>query len=266
VVLELIKTKLGKYDDDLTKQNQLREFLQLLTLKSLEENGYFRDIAFVGGTALRIIYDLNRFSEDLDFSLFNSRNYDFDKIIESLERTYKQNNLKVSMRLKPDKTVNSAFIRFENLLYDLGLSPLRDQKLSIKLEVDTNPPAASKSELSMVNKNYVIAINHYDLPSLFAGKCHALLFRKYAKGRDYYDLLWYLSKGIEPNYALLENAISQTESKEIKLNSETCLELLKERIREADFKKILNDLEPFLLDPSEAKYFNKEHFLSVLKF
>lgn len=264
-MLEAIKDKLrGHSGNNREKYNYLREYLQLLILKILDEKGYFNHIAFVGGTALRILYDLNRFSEDLVFSLTGQQNYSFADSMKTIKHELNKQNLTVDIATKDQKTVASAFIKFDSLLFELGLSAHKDQKLSVKFEVDQNPPLGYQTEFSMINKEFLIGISHYDLPSLFAGKLHALLCRTYTKGRDYYDLLWYLGKKITPNYALLENAIQQTEHEKLQLNKEKLVELLTKRIEQTDFKKIRADVEPFLADEKELRYFDKNIFLSLI--
>lgn len=262
---ETLITKLNEFGTDKTgKYNYLREYFQLLTLKILDENGYFRNIAFVGGTALRILYDLNRFSEDLDFCLIEKKNFSFHDMMQTVKKALSQENFDVEATTKENKTVGSAFIKFNQLLFNLGISPHKDEKLSIKIEIDQNPPKAFNTEFSMINKEFLIGINHYDLPSLFSGKLHAILCRAYTKGRDYYDLMWFLSRKIEPNYILLTNAIEQTEKTKIQLNRKKLIELLHNRINETDFRKIRLDIGPFLADSKEIRYFEKDFFLNLI--
>jgi len=149
-------------------------------------------------------------------------------------------------------------------LYKLGLSPHHNQKLSIKLEIDQNPPTGYNCQLTMLNKDFLVAVNHFDLPSLFAGKLHAVLCRPYAKGRDYYDLLWFLAKKIVPNYVLLNNALQQTEGTKANIDSSELKKLLLTTIESADFPKIRNDVVAFLLEPNEIRFFEKDYFVSAI--
>lgn len=263
-MLDILREKLKTYPTDQAKYHYLREYLQLLVLKLIDEYGYFRNLAFVGGTALRILYDIRRFSEDLDFSLVSAKNYDFATMLQQIERQLQNSNLKVAMSYKDQKTVASAFIKFEELLPKLIPSFQASQKLSIKIEVDQNPPAGAKTEFTMVNKEYLTGIQHYDLPSLFAGKLHAILYRTYTKGRDYYDWLWFSGKKIEPNLVFLSNAISQTEKKEMMLDKSQLAKLLSEKIQSVDFKKIKQDIVPFLMDNSELRFFERDIFLGLI--
>lgn len=264
-MLELVKEKLRKYDGNNTdKYNYLREYLQHLVLKIIDEQGFFRNLAFVGGTALRILYDLNRFSEDLDFSLVFANNYNYTKMMRSIENELQKNNFNVSIKSKDKKTVAASFIGFSNLLFELGLTKLKEQKILIKLEIDQNPPTGYQTQLSLVNKDFLVAINHYNLPSLFASKLHAILCRKYIKGRDFYDLLWYLSKKITPNYNLLDQAFLQTEKEKIVFNKEVLTSALKNKIKKIDFKLMRIDVAPFLVNASELRYFEKDFFLNLV--
>jgi predicted nucleotidyltransferase component of viral defense system len=264
-MIDVIRAKLQKFNTNVEKYNFLREYLQLLILKVLDEKGYFRNLAFVGGTALRILYDLNRFSEDLDFCLVSKDNYDFAKIIQELEKELRHYNMIVSTRWKSVKTVASAFIKFDGLLFELGLSPHKDKKLLIKFEVDQNPPGGFVTEFTMINKEFLIGINHFDLPSLFSGKLHAFLFRKYPKGRNYYDFIWYVTRNIKPNLYLLNQAILQMEGEELNLDEAKLKKLLLKKAEETDFNKVRLDVEPFLADGNEIRHFNKEFFLDLIK-
>jgi len=265
-MLELIKEKLCKYDgSNSDKYNYLREYLQHLVLKIMDEQGFFRNLAFVGGTALRVLYDLNRFSEDLDFSLISADNYNYLKMMHMIQNELQKNNLNVLIKSKSQKTVAASFIGFADLLFELGLTKLKEQKIFIKFEVDQNPPIGYQTKLSLINKDFFVAINHFDLPSLFASKLHAILCCKYTKGRDFYDLIWYLSKKIEPNYKLLEQAFLQTEKEKISFNKEELAKILQSKIEKTDFKLIQDDVAPFLVNISELRYFEKEVFLNLVK-
>ncbi len=210
-MIDVIRQKISQASSSEEKFNKTREFLQLLVLKIIFDRKYFNNIAFVGGTALRILYDLKRFSEDLDFSLIEAKGYSFGSMAEALENDLKNYGLKAEMPARDKNIVNSGMIKFPGLLSELGLSNIKEQKLAVKLEVDTNPPKGWKLELTPVSSSYIFAVNHFDLPSLFATKLHACFFRKYSKGRDFYDFVWYFGRKIKPNYLLLNNAVRQTE-------------------------------------------------------
>lgn len=247
------------------KINHLREFLQILCLKIIHDKGYFKNMAFVGGTALRLLYDLRRFSEDLDFSVIKEKGYDFPDIISGLEYELKLFGLKIETKNSIQKTVQSSFIKFPYLLNDLGLSNIREHKISIKIEVDSKPPKGWSTETSLLNKTYIFNILHFGLPSLYATKLHACFFRKFVKGRDFYDLLWYLGRKIKPNFILLNNAIKQTEGKDLKLDEDKLNTFLLEKLKKIDFAYVRKDVERFLEDKNEVGLLNFKSIKNVLE-
>jgi predicted nucleotidyltransferase component of viral defense system len=265
-MIELIKAKLKSYSTDEEKYNYLREYLQIIVLSIIDELGFFRNISFVGGTALRIIHHINRYSEDLDFSLVNHDGYDFEKLIAGVLRGLSLRGFDVDVKEKKQKTaVQSTFIKFTGVLYEAELAPIYSQKLAIKFEVDTNPPLGYRTEFSSFVQPFVYGINHFDKPSLMSGKLHAILQRKYEKGRDYYDLLWYLLSGVEPNLDLLNNSLKQTTKQDPNLNSETWKKEVLQKISSVNFKKIHEDLLAFLIYKHELKSISKETFVRALE-
>lgn len=262
-MIELLKKQIAQYPSREEKVNHLREFLQILILKIIFDLGYFKNLSFVGGTALRIIYDLRRFSEDLDFSLANDKNYDFHTFVEALKKQLENYALEVDIKCRDKNVVQNTDIKFKNLLNKLGISAIEEEKLFIKVEIDSSPPDGADSEISLVNKTYLFSIVHYDLPSLYATKLHACFFRKYTKGRDFYDLVWYLGKKIVPNFILLNNAIYQTRGKQETVNSENFGKFLKDKLADVNFKDVKRDVERFLEDKTELKLLNKEMILKL---
>ena len=247
------------------KINRVREALQLTVLKILYDKGYFSRIAFVGGTALRVLFDLRRFSEDLDFSLVQKKGYYFPELIAQVAHELGLYGLTAQARAKEEKTVQSSFLRFAGLLKQLGLSNLEDQKLSIKIEVDSNPPAGWQLETSLVNKMYMLNLTHFDLSSLYATKLHACFYRKYIKGRDFYDLVWYIGKKVRPNYALLNNAIKQTQGHAPQVREDNFSEFLLEKIKNLDFVLIRKDVERLIEDKNELRLLNPETIKNSLR-
>lgn len=240
------------------KLNRVRELLQIIALKILYDKNSLDRLAFVGGTALRILFDLRRFSEDLDFSLREKEGYDFPKMMGELEAGFNLYGLKADIKVKDSKTVHCAHLKFSKILKELGLSPLADQKMTIKLDVDTNPPKGAEVKKTMVNKTYMFYVVHHDLSSLFAGKLHACFYRKFVKGRDFYDFIWYLGKKIKPNYGLLNNAIEQTQGSLPKLDEHTIKDFLIQNIERIDLEQAARDVERFLEDKNELKLFDKD--------
>lgn len=252
-MIDLIKQKISGYQSDEEKINRVREFLQIVLLKIMFDRQYFDLLSFVGGTALRILYGMRRYSEDLDFSLTKKDSYSFAAILKALKYELDRFGLDVEATSKEATAVHASMIKFSGLLKELGLSGLKSQKLSIKLEIDTNPPPGWNTELSPVSETYIFAVRHYDMPSLFASKLHACFFRRYTKGRDFYDLIWYLGRKIRPNYALLNNAIYQTQGKNFALSHENIKEFVISKIAEVDFNAARKDVERFVEDKSELK-------------
>jgi len=240
------------------KLNVTREFLQILTLKIMNDKKLFDQMAFVGGTSLRILYDLRRFSEDLDFFLTRKQKYNFDSASKKLLKSFNLYGVPFEAKIKTEGNVHSMMMKFTGLLKELGLSQLPQQRLSIKLEVDTNPPSGWKLANTIVNKIYMFHIVHYDLPSLYAGKLHACFYRKFTKGRDFYDFVWYVGKKVKPNFTLLNNAIKQTEGKNVGIDEENFKLFLLENIKRIDFTHVKKDVERFLEDKTELNVFDQQ--------
>ena len=261
-VLELASKKTGLN----AKLNVMREYLQAYILRVMHDQGVFRTTAFLGGTALRFLYGLPRFSEDLDFSIIQNSEYKFADILKKIKDELISSGYIISISYNEEKIVHNAFIRFEGLMHEAGISPLKGQKLSIKVEIDTSPPMGATLKTDIVNKYFPISFLSYDLKSLFAGKLHALLSRKYTKGRDFFDLGWYLSKwkNISPNIELLKNALLQTKWKGEIPSQATWRKCIYETVKKSDWQKINQDVENFLETPSDLNILSKENILALL--
>lgn len=254
------KTAAGKY-------NAMREYLQAYVLRIMHEKNAFQSTAFVGGTALRFLYGLPRFSEDLDFSRHKKPKVAFGDLMAIIKQELVLAGYQAGVDYKEEKTVQSAFVKFEGLLYEAKLSPMKSQKFSIKIEIDTKPPAGAVLTTQIVNKFFPIAFLSYDLPSLLAGKIHALLSRKYVKGRDYFDIAWYLSrfKDLAPNFTLLHNALKQTGyAKEFPTESDWRV-YLAEVVKKADWKAVHNDVAAFLENPKDMDVLTKENVVKIVR-
>lgn len=249
------------------KYNILREYAQAYVLKIMQEAGALRSYAFVGGTALRFLYDLPRFSEDLDFSSIASSEISLEELMRKIKRELLSAGYHVEVTCNEGKTVSSAFIKFEGLLFEAGLSPVPGEKFSVKVEVDTRPPDGAVLTTRVTNKFFPLAFISYDLPSLFAGKIHAVMNRKYVKGRDYYDLAWYLSreKGLQPNITFLAAALKQTGWKGKPVNLRNWRSVLSAWVEKADWKIVDRDVTSFLERPSDMQVFSKENVLKLIR-
>jgi len=264
-MIEVIKQQ---FTNDMTaeeKLNRTREFLQIVALKILYDKNLLKNLAFTGGTALRILFNLKRFSEDIDFSLVDKKGYNFDIINSELVRGFKLYGLDMEIKVKDEGNVHSVFLKFKGLLNSLGLSALEEQKLSIKIEVDTNPPKGWELKNTIVNKIFMFGVIHFDLSSLFATKLHACFYRKYIKGRDFYDFIWYITKKIESNYVVLNNAIKQTHGENPGIDKANFMDFLLSNIEHIDFNIVKKDVERFLEDKSELRLFEVESIKSIIK-
>lgn len=223
-------------------------------------------MAFLGGTALRFLFQLPRFSEGLDFSAIRpDPEFTFGKTVRKIRKKLKAEGYTVVTKEK-EGTVLSCFVRVPGLLYEVGLSPFPDEVIAIKVEVDTNPPSGARTETTLIRHHVLLNLFHYDRSSLWAGKLHALLSRTYTKGRDLYDLMWYLTDPTwpEPNLVLLNNALRQTDWKGPPLESRTWRGIVEQRLSELDWTTAVNDIRPFLERPSEASLLTMENLQQLL--
>jgi hypothetical protein len=248
-------------------RNLAREYLQARLLGCLQRAGAMIPLAFHGGTALRFLYASSRYSEDLDFALEGVRSqYDLRAYLRAMRTELAAEGYALEVKLNDRKVVHSAFIRFQGLLYELGLSPHRDRVLSIKLEVDTNPPAGAGLATSLVRRHVTLQLQHHDRASLLAGKLHAILQRPYLKGRDIYDLLWYLSDPDwpPPNLMLLNHALQQTGWAEGLVTGDSWRALVRERLKSLRWEQVVADVLPFLEPSADLGLLSLDNLLRVL--
>ncbi len=235
--------------------NWMREYLQARILMALQNAGGMIPLAFQGGTALRFLFQLPRYSEDLDFSLeMHPEKYNFQDYLEIISNQLKLEGYPVELKYNDQKVVNSALINFPGLRYELDLSPHPEQNFFIKLEVDTNPPAGAILATSLIRyRELFLNLQHHDKSSLLAGKIHAVLQRSYLKGRDIYDLFWYLSDRTwpEPNFIMLNNALSQSGWQGVRIKKANWKAVLLAQLDEKKFDQAKNDVRPFLANPED---------------
>jgi len=244
----------------------LREYLQHLILRQLFEQKILQQWIFHGGTALRIISGLNRFSEDLDFHLRTpDPQYSLTAIVKTLCRSLELQGYQISKSKITQKTVVSAFISFEQLLYEFNLSPHLNAKLSVKVELDTNPPEGFNYRQTLVNQYFPFGLIIHDLPTFLAGKLHALIQRPFTKGRDYYDLVFLFSRWqkLIPNFTYLRNALRQTNYRGEEITEHNWRNVILDIISKTNWDQVIKDVEPFLESVADLQLLNREN-LNVL--
>jgi predicted nucleotidyltransferase component of viral defense system len=242
--------------------------LQARILQSLQGRGAFRTWVFHGGTALRFLHCLPRFSEDLDFALVSvDSEHDFRGCLKTADEDFQAEGYATRVTVNDRKTVRSAFVGFVGLPHELGLSPHRSEVLSVKVELDTNPPAGASLATTIVRHHVTLHLQHHDAASLLAGKLRAVLARPYVKGRDVYDLIWYLSDRTwpAPNLALLNNDLRQTGWRGQVVTPQNWRGIVADAIARADWKKVVPDVRPFLERDCDVELLTKENVLALLK-
>ncbi len=249
--------------------NLAKEYLQSRILGILQETGAMMPLAFCGGTALRFLYGLQRFSEDLDFSLVRAgADFSLERYIERVKHTLSREGYEIApAQLKTDRIVQRVMLKFPGLPFGLGLSSRANQNLSIRVEIDTNPPAGAGTEITVVRKFQLLRLQHFDKSSLFAGKIHAVLERNHTKGRDLYDLAWYLAdtEWPGPNMVMLRNALVQTGWTQLRANSIDLRCELANRFEAVDWAAARRDVQPFIEKPVEIEILNKIDMTNLLK-
>ncbi len=281
---------LEKYDltDSNSSYDALREILQEMILLGLYDAGFFKYAAFYGGTALRILHNLPRFSEDLEFSLLEvNPNFDLKPFQNTIIDTLKSFGFDINIETREknqNSAIASAFVKGNTIEHLLNINTPKNitdkihkyQIVKIKLEIDTSPPLDFKTQNIIKLTPRVFSINAFTLPSLFAGKMHAILCRAWstrAKGRDWYDLVWYVANDIELDSAHLKARLSQSckflESNDIQipenLTKESIKELLLKRLEALDIQKVKNDVQPFIKDIREIELYSKEFFTTIIE-
>lgn len=247
------------------KLNHLREYLQAFCLRSLHESGAFSSLSFVGGTALRFLYTLPRFSEDLDFSLESKNGYAPDAWLKKLKSDLNYAGFIVELTWNQQRVVHTAWIRVAGLLSEAGIVPRAEQKLAIKLEIDSQPPLGAETETRLLNHHFLFAVRHHSLPCLMSGKVRALLTRPFTKGRDWYDLVWYLSRvpPLQPAETFLASSLAQGSIADTPAvtNWKQALLAKLNTLNDAD---LIQDVAPFLERPSERALLRKELIRGLL--
>lgn len=260
------------------KKNAFKEVIQEVALSGLSRAGFFKKVAFYGGTALRIFYGLDRFSEDLDFSLIESDStFDLSHYFSGLKNELLSHSLQFSIEEKvksKNSTIKSAFLKGNTKEHILNVYGIKNADINpkgiikIKFEIDTNPPpfAAFEYKYRLLPTPYKVRL--YDMPSLFAGKIHAVICRAWKnriKGRDLYDYIFYLSKQIPVNLKHLQARLENSSAieKDIVFTRETLIEMLNKRFQVIDFEQAKQDVLPFIVDQSKLTLWSSEFFIDI---
>jgi len=251
----------------LEKKNWVREYIQARILQGLMERKRFVSWIFHGGTALRFLFLMPRYSEDLDFSLLAGADAVFEDSIEAVARGLMAEGYDVEVKYSGKMPVRGAFLRFEGLLHALGISPHPKEHLSVRIELDTAAPKGGKTQTTLIRRHILLNLHHHDRPTLLAGKLNAILTRAYFKGRDLYDLLWYLADPDwpEPNLDYLNSALDQAGSKVHDLNASSWPEAILARLVECNWPVVIKDVMPFIENQEEIALLTPENLEALLR-
>lgn len=258
----------------------LREIMQQIALAGLYRGGFFEKAAFYGGTALRLFYGLNRFSEDLDFSLLQTNTeFTFEDYFKNIDDEFKAMGMNVLLRTKKktkQTPIESAFLKSKTLWGELQLTSIVPQiglqqnlGIKIKLEVDTTPPLGFATEEKLILRPFSFYVKCFTLEDLFAGKMHALLFRKWGtnvKGRDWYDFEWYVRQNTFLNLDhFLKRARNSGDWEKETLTKMEFRNMLNQRIEEVNLKQAKADVSRFIPDPRVLEIWSKDYFKELVK-
>lgn len=282
----MIKEWIAEYNPQNEEQtwDAIREIMQEITLAGLARTDFFEKAAFYGGTALRIFYKLDRFSEDLDFSLLKEdSDFSLEPYFPTIVAEFEAIGITVSIKEKiktAQTSVDSAFLKSETIWKELVLEDIVKQagiksnrEIKIKIEVDCKPPLGFETEEKLLLRPFSFYVKCFTQPSLFAGKMHALLFRKWknrVKGRDWYDLEWYIKKGIPLDVShFLLRANDTGDWKEEHITPEQIIKLFKDKVNGVSFDNIKEDVVRFVKDDKALQIWSPAYFndlIGKLKF
>lgn len=280
--MTIIQQMINKYNpvtlED--RKNAVKEVLQEVVLAALSKTDFFTQAAFYGGTALRIFYGMNRFSEDLDFSLLVANdNFDISKYFKPIRDVVNSLGLNFEVS-KSDKAtssaIDSAFIKGNTKETIISIFPdssdssriIHNEKIMIRFEVDVNPPLYANTEIMFRLLPFPYQVRVYDNTSLFAGKIHAVIARSWknrVKGRDLYDYIYYLSLDTKVNLKHLEARLKQTKTieEDFNLTRALLIEILDKRFDEIDYEIAKSDVRPFIKDQSTLDIWSSDFFISI---
>jgi len=261
-------------------EQALREIMQEIALAGLQRSGFFEKAAFYGGTALRVFYELERYSEDLDFSLLEvNPDFSLEPYLEGIITEFSALGMQVSVKEKikaNQGNIDSAFLKSDTVWKELVLEDVIPQAglgmrpgIKIKLEVDTEPPLGFETEEKLLLKPFSFYVKCFQLSDLFAGKMHALLFRKWkqrVKGRDWYDMEWYIKKGVPLNLGhLLIRARNSEDWKKETITKDEFMQLLQDKIAGISFNNVRDDIMRFVRDDKVLDIWSASYFNDLIK-
>ena len=256
-MIDIIQQRLSSYrpENGQHADQAMKEIAQEVALYGLWRSGFFRQAAFQGGTSLRILHGLPRFSEDLDFILKHpDAPFDWSQHCDVLTECFREFGLDPEIKPtgKLDRAIRTATIKQDSIVNQLDIHYQKQRssrKLKIKLEIDVKPPQGSEFEYSFLDFPIDFEVCHQDLPSNFSLKIHALLCRPWTKGRDWYDFAWYTRRQVVPNFLLLENALAQTGSwsaSKPTVDADWLASVLNDRVKDIDWQDVSEDVQRFL--------------------
>ena len=265
---ELYEKMLSAYDQstETARRNAIYEVSQQIVLAGLADGGFFDKAAFYGGTCLRIFHGLNRFSEDMDFTLLKEdSSFNFEQYFQPVIDQFALVGRKVEIKKKDKKSfgkVESAFLKDTTDVYDISFQT--ERSIKVKIEVDTVPPLKFATEQKILLQPKTFLTRCMVLPDLYAGKMHALVFRAWKnriKGRDWYDFEWYVRNGIPLDWNHLHERILQFNGQEMTLDE--FRSALRGRLGRADISRVKEDVLPFLNNPGELNIWSNDYFLQL---
>lgn len=265
---EIFNQMLSAYDltTEQLKRNAIFEVNQQIILAGLYNGGFFNEAAFYGGTCLRIFHGLQRYSEDMDFSLLTpTTNFDFTQYFQPIIDQFAIIGREVEIKKKDKKKfgkVESAFLKDNTDVFDVTFQT--EKAIKLKIEVDTQPPLKFKTEQKLLLLPGSFMTRCFALPDLFAGKMHALVYRVWknrVKGRDWYDFEWYVRHNVPLDFTHLHERTLQFNNENI--SKDSFLEKLKERLATADINQVKADVLPFIRNPKEMDIWSNDYFLQL---
>ena len=259
-----------KKNPNVSEANVLHEVMQQIALAGLSRGGFFEKAAFYGGTCLHLLHGMRRFSEDMDFSLlepdlgFRFEDY-FPAVVEEFKMAGKDVEIKMKHKGQPS-AIESAFLKESSDVFDIGFTT--EKRLKVKVEVDIDPPPKFTTEMKLLELPRKCWVRSYDLPGLYAGKVSAALFRKWknrVKGRDWYDVTWYIQNRVELDLAHLIERAKESEPTADVSTREKLLATFDARIDTIDFENAKQDVLLYLKDPKEVDIWSREFFKEYIR-